>query len=90
MSVKITPDPERAEDIIHELLQLCIKHKVVLLAGNGVFYLARVVGDVPNRAAASLAMVGVKPQARAIAQIREINPTMAEWMPNEEETKVTQ
>ncbi len=64
-------DPERAEDILQEILAICLKRKCILKAGNGVFYLAKIVSAYP-------------PQATAIAQIQEINPRVALWQPVDE------
>lgn len=59
-------DPERTGDIMEELMQFCKKRRCVFKAGNGVFYLAKIVSDFPA-------------EATAIAQVREINPGLAEW-----------
>lgn len=59
---------EMTEEILQDLRRVCAKHKCMLTAGNGVFYLARILTDLP-------------PQATAIAQVREINPGMVEWAP---------
>ena len=65
--MKLEPDDERARDILKEIIALCARRNCTLIAGNGVFYLAKVVSMMP-------------PQATAIAQVRQINPYMAEWM----------
>lgn len=57
-----------AEEVLHDLRRVCAKHKCILTAGNGVFYLAKILTDLP-------------PQATAIAQVREINPGLIEWAP---------
>ena len=88
MTPQITNDPDRAEDILRELMEICRKRKCVLQAGHGVFYLAR-MGDAPIEVIKAGALLGVQPEAKAIAQIREINPTMAEWAGTGDETKVT-
>ena len=87
MTPNLVHDPDRAEDIVRELMEVCRKRKCVLLAGNGVFYLARV--DVEEAKQHMAAAFGTKMPVAPIAQIREINPGVAEWMPTETETKVT-
>ena len=59
-------DNELARNVLQELIALCARRGVILEAGNGVFYLAKVVSVFP-------------PQATAIAQIRQISQLMAEW-----------
>lgn len=87
MTPQLIHDPDRAEDIIRELIEVCRKRGCVLLPGNGVFYLARMEGDLQSAILAQR-MVGARPKAQAIAQIREINPTCAEWCGTDQETKV--
>ena len=64
--VKHEPDNERARDILSEIIALCARRSCVLIAGNGVFYLAKVTSMIP-------------PEAVAIAQVRQVSELMAEW-----------
>lgn len=59
-------DNDRARDILQEIIALCARRQCVLIAGNGVFYLAKVASKFP-------------PQAVAIAQILQVSELMAEW-----------
>jgi hypothetical protein len=76
---------EQAAEILEDLMQVCRKHKCILLPGNGVFYLARPAKELNAMEAQIALKTGQRQQAVAIATIREINPGMSEWQPVEPE-----